>query len=258
MKLKVKVDTIEGMDASIAGLYEKGDDGKYYLSLDGYDHEAPTKIKEFRQNNIDLQKKVKEFEDKYKDIDLDKYKELIAKEQQMREKKLLEEGDIDKLVEEKTERMRQDYEGRVERLESNNKELQDKAEKAQKRLKEVLIDSEITKAVLSISQPRQNAMQLILSLGRETWDLNDDGNPVPTKGGKLLYGKDGKTLMTFEEWVETVTIDRPFLFETVRGAETKGSQKKTITGGTAAELMDMDAGARLERMFTTGAGIRKQ
>ena len=258
MKLKVKLDTIEGMDESVASLYEKGDDGKYYLGLDGYDHEAPTKVKEFRENNIQLQKKLKEFEDKYNGIDLDKYKELQEKEQQMREKKLLEEGDIDKLVDEKTERMRQDYEGRVERLETNNKELQEKSEKSQKRLKEVLIDSEITKAVLSISQPRQNAMQLILNLGRDTWDLNDDGEPVPMKGGKLLYGKDGKTLMTFEEWVETVTIDRPFLFETVRGAETKGSQTKSMSGRTADELMGLDAGARLERMYESGEGMRKR
>jgi hypothetical protein len=62
MALKYELDSIEGLDEATASQYEKTDDGKYRLSLDGGPDIASykNKVAEFRDNNLKLQKELSE------------------------------------------------------------------------------------------------------------------------------------------------------------------------------------------------------
>ena len=84
MKLKFKLDTLEGLDAAIAALYEQGADGAYYLSVDGV--VGKDKLDEFRNNNVKLLKDL----EKFKDVDPAKYQELLALAKKQEEKKLID------------------------------------------------------------------------------------------------------------------------------------------------------------------------
>ena len=66
MLLKFIVDTLEGVDQTVASLYEKQEDGKFRLNVEGA---VPReKLDEFRNTNIELLKKV----DAFKGVDVKK------------------------------------------------------------------------------------------------------------------------------------------------------------------------------------------
>lgn len=218
--LKLVLDTLEGIDAGIAALYTKGADGRFHLETDE-DETAKAKLKEFRDNNIKLLKERDDLMAKFKDIDPDKYKEFQKKAQEIEDKKLLDAGEIDKLVDQKVERMKQDFENQITAMKTALTEKDNLLNGTSQRLSEVLIDSEITKAVTSVGSVRKEAMRDIIARGREVWKL-EENKPVPKQGDKILYGKDGKAPMTFDEWAKVLQETAPFLFEGSGGGGAAG------------------------------------
>jgi hypothetical protein len=249
MALKLILDKLDGLSDEIKAQYKAGADGKFHLDTDE-DPALKAKISEFRDNNIALKKEIDEFKEKYKNVDPTKHAEMAAKLQQLEDKKMIELGKLDELVAQKTERMRAEYENQIkamkEALEGKDTELK----KTGNRLSEVLIDSEITKAVTGIGV-RKDAMVDILARGRLTWSLDEAGKPVPKLGDKILYGKDGKAAMTFEEWAKVLSETAPHLFEASGGGGAKGNQ-----GGGAQKpvgnLANLPPGERLRVLHGDG------
>lgn len=252
MKLKMTVDNIEGLDDNVQKLYSKGDDGKFYLDLDGYDATAQAKVKEFRQTNIDLMKERDELAKKFSGIDLDKYNEMVEKERQMKDKELLDKGQIEDYVAQRTERMRQDYDSKIESLQTIKDKLEKELGESQNQLSRVLIDSEIQKSVSSIGALKKNAMMHILNVGRQQWKLESNEPVARTPDGKMIYGKDGSNPITFDEWAETLVKDFPYLFENPEGSQSKGSPDRhpNMSGKTSEQLMDLAPEARLGMIFS--------
>ena len=98
MKKKITGEQHEKLSEELQSLYKKEGDGNYYLDVDESEEikAEKAKTKEFRANNITLQKRVEEFEKKFKDVDPDEVKALKQKFQDIEDKKLLDEGEIDK------------------------------------------------------------------------------------------------------------------------------------------------------------------
>lgn len=251
MKRKLTGEEYEKLSEEVQGLYKKEGDGNYYLDVEGESEDLKAekeKVKEFRANNITLQKRIEEFEKKYKGIDPDKVKELEQKFQDIEDKKLLEEGEIDKLVEQKTERMRLDYEAQIEALTKDNEKLSTDIRGLQERLSSEIIDSGITKAISNVGTVRKGAMQDIINRGRQVWKLDEDNNPVARKAdGTPLYGKDPKKLLSFEEWAEGLVKDAAYLFEPNEGLRSQSNTGSKITGGLATkEFQNLPATERLK------------
>jgi len=247
MKRKITGEQWEKLSEELQALYKKEGDGNYYLEVDESDaiKAEKDKTKEFRTSNIALKKRVEEFEKKFGDIDPDKYKELEQKLQNIEDKKLLDEGEIDKLVEQKTERMVQDYEARIEALTTDNDRLNGELGTVKERLNSEVIDSRITKAVSDVGIVRKGAMKDIINRGRETWQLGDDGNPLATKSdGTPLYGKDPKQPLSFAEWAEGLVTDAAYLFEPNEGVGSKGG-KGSISSGLNKDMANLPATERL-------------
>jgi hypothetical protein len=220
MKWKITKEEFDKLSQPIQELYKLGGDGNYHLQAEE-DPDAAAKLKEFRDNNTKLLKELKEVRDQYKDVDPAKYKEYQEKIQKLEDKKLMDAGEIDKLVEQKTERMKTAYENQLTEmrtaLETKDKEII----KTKGHLSSVLIDSEITRAVAG--KVRKGAMDDILARGRRTWSLDENGKPIPKEGDKVLYGKDGKAAMTFDEWAVVQMETAPFLFESSAGSGGQGN-----------------------------------
>ena len=72
----------------------------------------------------------------------------------------------------------------------------------------------------------------ILARGRKVWHLDETGNPVPKENDKILYGKDGKAPMTFDEWAIVQMEVASFLFEPSTGGG--GGDGRGGAGGKGA------------------------
>ena len=227
MALKLMIAKLEDVEEVFRSLYKMGGDGKYHLDTEE-DADNKKKLQEFRDNNIVLMKEKEALENKIKALgDPAEIEKMKKKIQAIDDKQMIEAGKIDELVAQKTERMRADFENQLNAmktaLDSKDKELGN----LNGRLSEVLIDSEITRAVTQVGGVRKEALQDLVARGKRVWRL-EDGMPVPKEGDKTLYGKDGKSVLTFDEWAQIQFETAPFLFEASAGGGAAGS------GGNAA------------------------
>lgn len=214
MKLKFKLDTLDGLDAAIAGLYEQGADGAYYLSVDGVVDKS--KLDEFRNNNVKLLKDL----EKFKDVDPVKYQELLALAKKADEKKLIDAGEIDKVVEQRVGEMKSTYENQLKTLTEQNSV-------AQRQLESLLIDNAVRDAAVK-SGVQPTAVDDVLLRAKATFKIKD-GNAVPVDAqGNVVYGKDGTSPMSVVDWTTGLKKQAPHLFQGSQGGGAQGSGKGNV------------------------------
>jgi len=245
--LKLVVAKLEDVEEAFRSQYKQGGDGKFYLQTEE-DEDGKNKLKEFRENNIKLMKEKEDLEKKLKDLgDPKEIAEMKKKIQLIEDKKMMEAGKLDELVAQKVERMRADFESQLNALKQAVDAKQAELDKTHSRLSEVLIDSEITKAVTAVGGVRKDAMQDIIARGKRVWRL-EDGKPVPKEGDRILFGKDGKNPMTFDEWAGILSETAPFLFENSGGSGgTGGTQKPNLN---KIDLSKIPPGERLKMIHS--------
>jgi len=249
LKYVVTKEEYDKLEDNIKPFYKQGADGKWVLDAEE-DSASAAKLKEFRENNIKLMneaKTLKEQIDKYGDTNPEKLAEMKKKLQEIDDKKLIEAGKLDELVAQKTERMRIDFENQIKAQKKAYDDKVSELDKTNARLSEVLIDSEITKAVTAIGGVRKDAMQDIIARGKRIWRL-EDGKPVPKDGDRILFSKDGKEQMSFDEWAQVLLETAPFLFESSSGGGANGGDKDKKKTGVNQALKDLPASERLTRI----------
>lgn len=235
--LKRVVDNLEGIPEALHGLYKKEADGKYHLQVEE-DPDAKAKLDEFRQNNIKLQKDMKALQDQLAGIDLDEYKELKKNSQALKDKQLMDAGKIDEVLAQRTERMRSDFEAQVKALKDSVDGLTKERDTLAGRYATEMIEGRVMRAITSLAVPRKEAVADILNRARGTFTL-ENGELVPKAAGKLLYGKDGKSLLTIDEYAENLVKDGPHLFEKTSGGGAQGNDGKG--GGRGTGKIDQEA-----------------
>lgn len=251
MTLKLIIAKLEDVEEQFRNLYKMAADGKYHLDTEE-DEESKAKLKEFRDNNIKLMKELETLQNQLKSIgDPAKIEEMKKKIQLIEDKQMIEAGKLDELVAQKVERMKQDYENQITALKDAVDKKQTELEKKTTQLSSVLIDSEITRAVTAAGVPRKGALDDLIARGRRVWHLDEDGKPIPKDGDKILYGKDGKAAMTFDEWAAVQKEVAPYLFEATSGSNAHGDKGK---GGTTTTetLSKIPVGGRLAEVHKMG------
>ena len=242
MALQTLIKDAGSVPESLKEFYVKTDDG-YLLDVDNADYQQ--KIGEFRNNNIqfkrerdDLQKKL----EGYSGVDPKKYLEMQRKLDELDEKGLLESGKIDQLVEKRAEKFRQEYEDQIAKLTEGQQSAEGRAQTYKTRLDELAIGDMIAKAVLNVGRVQKGALVDILARARATWKVNENGVPVAMNGETKLYGKDGKELLTGEEWAQQLRESSPYLFEGNAGGGAPGSGSGG-SGGDGVKLVPVSQAA---------------
>jgi hypothetical protein len=244
MALKFKISKLEEVEAQFHDLYEQDKDG-YHLKVEGIDLDAPTKVKEFRTKNVDLMKENDELKKKYDGVDPDKFRELLNEKQNLEDKQKIDAGKIEELLAERTARMSKDFESQKTALEKALAKEKTERESLHKRLSEVLIDSEIRRAVSKVGSLKKGADELVLSIGKKVWSL-EEGHPVARKDGQALYGKDTKPI-EFDEWAAGLATEIPYVFEGAIGLESQGGGERNIqTGMTNKDFEKKSINEKLE------------
>jgi len=252
MSLKIVIKSLDEVPEALQEHYSKVGD-EYVLDADDKDYKL--RINDFRDNNISLTKKADLMDDMtsklavlqeamkgYDGIDAEQAREALTKMQAIEDKKLIDSGDLDKLLGQRTDRMRQDYEGKTTALEKLVETLTGDRDTFKNKLTEVTIDSSLQRAVSEVAIPRQGAMRDILSRGKDTWSLNDEGNAVPRGGdGNVIYGTDGKKALSMTEWAQGLLQEVPHLFEANSGGGAGGNTNQNKGTEGVVDSSDQDA-----------------
>jgi len=208
MSLKFMLDSLEGLDESVAALYTEHDDGKFYLEVDGA--VAKGKLDEFRNNNIELLKKLESF----KDIDPKKYKEAqdeLARIQAEKDKgSVIPKEQVDKLVADRVAEMQSEYEAKLQQAQEANGTMS-------RQLESLVIDSAVRKAATD-TKVLPSAVDDVLLRAKTTFKVVD-GTAIPhDSNGNIVYGKDGSSPMGIGEWMGKLAKDASHLFEGSQGS----------------------------------------
>lgn len=217
MPLKFKVKSLDEVPEAARSFYTEGEGG-FSLAVDGV--VPKEKLTEFRDNNVALKRQVDEYTTKFGGIDPDKARELLAKQQQIEEKQLIEAGDVDAIVEKRIGTMAKEHQKALSTLSAERDGLQ-------QQLHTHLVHGEVrTEALKSGILP--SALDDVILRADRVFKAQD-GRPAAFKGAEPLYGKDGVTPMRPAEWLESLRTEAPHLFAPSTGT----GAKPGVSGGAA-------------------------
>jgi len=252
MALRATISSLDDVPEEHRGLYVQVGD-EYVVDLD--DGEYKKRITEFRDNNITLKKRVdtlaaeskqlaelKTQLEKYDGLDAEKAREALQKIQAIEDKKLMDAGQIDELLSQRTERMRLDYDGQVKAALKARDDNKVEADKYRELYQKEVIDNKLSASITSIGKLRPGAIRDALWRGREVWKLNDQGIPTPfSPDGKVIYGKDGENPISMDEWAQSLMQEVPYLWEGNVGGGAGGAGGGAGGGTGQVDRMDQNA-----------------
>lgn len=192
MALALQVDTLEGLPEALHGLYTEVD-GKFALDVDGLpDTKGLKSALDSEREAAKLAKKANaELLKKYDGIDPEKTRAMYARFENDKEAQLMADGKIDEVVELRYEKKKVEMQRQVD-------DAEDRAAKYSQRV----LDNHILAAAAK-SGLHKHAIEDALFRGRNLFALAEDGSAVQLGAdSKPVYGKDGKTLFSPDEWLE--------------------------------------------------------
>ena len=205
-----------------------------------YSHEEftnqKTKLDEFRSNNVKLMKDIQTLSDKFEGVDIDNYKDLISKQEKLNNKKLIDAGKIDELLDEKTKSMREVHNKELSKTNEVNQSLQEQ-------LAKLVIDNAVRDSATKAGVV-DTGMDDILLRSKAIFSLKD-GKAVPTDaGGNTIFGHGTSEPMSVSEWVNAQMEVAPHLFKSSSGS---GSAHNSRPSGLGNQ--NLTAMQKLEQGF---------
>ena len=184
------------------------DDVKMY-SEDEY-NSVKGKLDEFRGNNVKLMKDMETLSAKFDGIDVDGYKDMVKQQQAMKDKKLISEGKIDELLEERTKTMREKHNQELEKIQGLNATLN-------KQLETLVIDNAVRDSATK-SGVVDTGIDDVLLRSQSVFSLKE-GKAVPhDREGNVIYGEGTSEPMSVNEWVKSQMEVAPHLFKSSNGS----------------------------------------
>lgn len=230
-QLKTTIPTKAEFDAlpdAVKGFYVEKD-GKFLLDADFEDVGGlKSALDKERTGRSTLEKALKDLRTQLGDADPAKAREALAKLQEMEDQNLISQGKVEELLKSRTERLVQDYEGKL-------KGTSEKLTAAERRLAELVIDNELRK-VATAKKVRETAVEDFLERGRKVYRMVD-GKAVPMKGDDIVFGKKPNEPMSMDEWADAIVPTAPHLFE---GSNGSGAQNDAKPGPAGAHSISAE------------------
>ena len=188
------------------------------------------KLDEFRGNNVKLMKDMETLSAKFDGIDVDGYKDMVKQQQAMKDKKLISEGKIDELLEERTKTMREKHNQELEKIQGLNATLN-------KQLETLVIDNAVRDSATK-SGVVDTGIDDVLLRSQSVFSLKE-GKAVPhDREGNVIYGEGTSEPMSVNEWVKSQMEVAPHLFKPSQGG---GSEHgKNFVGSGSKELSALE------------------
>jgi hypothetical protein len=207
-KLRIRVAKIEDIDEKFRDLYSKQDDGSYLLDSDAED---VTSLKSALQKERDEVRARQKALDRYKDVDPEKYAQLLKDHEENERRKAAGEGDWKKLEAQLIEKHQAEQKRRDERiafLEGERTRL--------------LLDGEATRAIAAADGFTELLMPHVVKQLRVVEKDGKSFLEVVDAAGTARIADAKGTPMTVEQLVANMKTDKTFgrLF---KGANASGS-----------------------------------
>ena len=185
-------------------------DGKYVLQGDGIEDVDALKsaLRRERETVAKARKDLKGMQEKFAGVDLEEIETQQAELAEIREKKMIDEGKIDELVNERVKKMQLSHAKEVEELQRRNTELLTT-------LNQELVTNRLHQAALE-AKIKAEAIPDALLLGERSFQLVDGQVVATDADGNVMYGREGQPL-SMVEWLEERRGDRPHWFEASAG-----------------------------------------
>ncbi len=185
-----------------------------------------------------LTKKNSEFEgfkSQFADVDLEDYRNYKAKISQDETARLIAEGKIEEVLNQRVEALKQDYDEKL-------KKTAQESELYKNQFLGTYISASASKAGIDSS-----VIDIVSSLAQQSGvKLDSFGKPVITdKDGNIKYSKDGVTPMSLDEWFSDLRNEKPILWGQPQGAGAVGNNgvvniaDKALNEYTEQELRDL-------------------
>lgn len=213
MALKFKYAAKTEIPAEHSSLYVERD-GAFFLDAEGVVDKS--KVDEFRTNNLALKNQLAELNARFEGIDPDAVKTLLAEKAKLEEQKLIKDGEVEKLVENRTKKILGDMEKRAS-----------SAEQLASSLSAQLLEKEIERNIVEAGTKlglRATAIPDLKGRARNIFKISGGTViAVDTDGKTPVFGRDGVTPLTFDEWVARQVVEAPHLFESSAGGGAVGN-----------------------------------
>lgn len=244
MGLPLKLDSLDDLPEAFKGAYVPAEGGGFELDYAAIkDHPGVAKVRstadDLDRKRKDSDKALKELADRYGDLDPKAARDAMKALEEQGDKKLIDDGQIEELLEKRVERMRAEFDSQ---LAAKDKALSD-AEAAlgirDNELSDIKIYDTIKDAALG-KGARKEALQDISNRAREMWKLRD-GKPVALDGENVIMGTRGEAL-TIAEWVEGLAKEADYLFEPNSGGGAGGGDRGGDSFSGAGQISSAQSG----------------
>lgn len=192
-----------------------------------------TKNQELLEKLSKTKSEAETIKSQFSDVDLDEYRAFKQSKQKAVEEDLIAKGDLETLLQQRVQEMRQDLEGK----------LSTTAQQAELYKSKVLSGYISTAAAQAGVDP--NAIDLVALLAQQSGvKLDAHGNPVIVDAdGNTRYSKDGTTPLSLNDWLSGLRESKPLLWGTPQGGGSKsntgGNGQKTASDYTEAEKREL-------------------
>ena len=180
-------------------------------------------------------------------IDPDAVRNIISKFANDEEAALIAKGEIDKVLNNRTERMKAGFERETQAERAKREAAEARAAKFSKRVLENGIRAEAAAAGL-----HQYAIEDALYRAGTTFTLDDEGNPAAVEGA---FGKDGKPL-TLKEWFADMKDKAPHWFPAMASGSGASGSGGAGVGGKTMTRSHFETLRPQERAATIKAGTK--
>jgi len=235
MTLKHQIAKIEDVAEPLRQYYAGGENGQFYLQVEGLVPKA--KVDEFRNTNIELQRKL----DAVKDIDPAEYTRLkeadaakFAAAVAAATKKLGDEQ-IDAAVKTRTTQM----------VEQHNAALQERDQalgKATGMLSVAMIDNSVRAEAIKAGSHDTAVDDLVLR-ARNTFKLDNYNVVAMDPNGQKMFDADGTTPLSVSAWVKAQKKVAPHLFKGMDGGGAGGNGGR---GGAGTDVSKLSATGKIQ------------
>lgn len=238
--LPIQVESLDKVPEAIRPLYAQTEDKKAFrLKVSGVPDVSKLESALEGERNLvkEAKAQLRATIEKYKDVDPDKYKELMSKMEGDEEQQLLKNGGIDKVLERRTEKMRQKYEADLKARDEQDAVKTQRLTKLEQRALDNHVRAAATKAGIHPS-----ATDDALLRARSKFTLDEDGNAVERgEDGKPILGATGKKPFTIEEWFEERKKDASHWFPLGSKGGGGGGDGGAAGGGKTMKRSEWDA-----------------
>jgi hypothetical protein len=217
MALQTVVDSLEGMAEAVAAEYTAGDDGKFYLGLEGAPRgftangdvaELNTKLEEFRTNNRQLNRELEAERDKakaFEGIDPDEARKALETKTDLKAKGVNKADDIEALLERATAKAIEPLKAQVDALTADN---EGKAS--------ALAKSELGKALAgaaATAHVADEALDDFVARGEKVFSYRDGAVVAVDENGAPVFNPEKPAeRLTPASWAANLTSSAPHLF----------------------------------------------